>query len=117
MNVLTTNEAAKRLGVSARRVRALIAEGKLEAQQLGREYAIDAAALSTVSTYGKSGRPPKAKKERNGNVEKPFKTIFDICPQVIGSVSSGIGDLSTNKKHLEGLGAKSAGRKGTLKRG
>lgn len=110
MNVLTTNEAAKRLGVSARRVRALIAEGKLEAQQLGREYAIDAAALSTVATYGKSGRPPK--REGNGDTEKPFKTIFDICPEVIGSIKKGLPrDLSSNKKHLGGLGKKSLGKK------
>jgi excisionase family DNA binding protein len=57
--LLTTKQAAERLGVSERRVRALIKEGKLHAHQLGREYAIEEAALKQVRTYGKAGRPPK----------------------------------------------------------
>jgi excisionase family DNA binding protein len=60
MKLLTTKDAAEKLGVSVRRVRALIAEGKLEAQQLGREYVIEEKALDKVKTYGKSGRPPKS---------------------------------------------------------
>ena len=59
VKLLTTKEAAHRLGVSVRRVRAMIAEGKLKAQQLGREYAIEEKALERVVTYGKPGRPPK----------------------------------------------------------
>ncbi|HEX8247360.1 MAG TPA: helix-turn-helix domain-containing protein [Pyrinomonadaceae bacterium] len=62
MKLLTTKEAADRLGVSVRRVRALITEGKLEAHQLGREYAIEEKALETVKTYGKAGRPFKTDK-------------------------------------------------------
>lgn len=62
MKLLTTQEAAERLGVSVRRVRALIAEGKLKAHQLGREYAIEESALAEVQTYGKSGRPKKGDK-------------------------------------------------------
>jgi excisionase family DNA binding protein len=61
MKLLNTAEAAKLLGVSARRVRALIDAGKLTAHQLGREYAIEESALETVRTYGKAGRPPKVK--------------------------------------------------------
>lgn len=63
MKLLTTNEAAEKLGVSPRRVRALIAEGTLRAHQLGREYAIEEGALAHVTVYCKPGRPPKAEKK------------------------------------------------------
>ena len=59
MKLLNTKEAAEKLGVSVRRVRALITEGKLYAHQLGREYAIEESALNSVQTYGKPGRPHK----------------------------------------------------------
>lgn len=59
MNLLNTNQAAERLGVSVRRVRALISEGALKAHQLGREYAIEESALADVKVYGKPGRPSK----------------------------------------------------------
>jgi excisionase family DNA binding protein len=59
MKLINTTEAAEALGVSVRRVRQLIAEGKLQAQNLGRDYAIDEGALKTVRVYGKPGRPPK----------------------------------------------------------
>ena len=63
MNLLNTSEAAERLGVSTRRVLALIEEGKLRAQKVGRDYAIEESALEGVSVYGKPGRPPKPKAE------------------------------------------------------
>jgi hypothetical protein len=47
------------LGVSVRRVRALIAEKKLVAQKLGRDYAIEEKALKNVKVYRKAGRPKK----------------------------------------------------------
>ena len=59
MKLLNTNQAAAQLGVSARRVRALIAAGTLVAHPIGREYAIEEKALETVKVYGKPGRPPK----------------------------------------------------------
>jgi excisionase family DNA binding protein len=61
MKLLTTKDAAEKLGVSVRRIRALITEGKLKAHQLGREYAIEESSLNSIQTYGKSGRPPKEK--------------------------------------------------------
>jgi len=61
VELLTTKQAAERLGVSERRIRAMIKEGKLRAHQLGREYAIEETALKGVRTYGKPGRPPKGK--------------------------------------------------------
>ena len=62
MKLLTTKEAAEKLGVSERRVRQLINEGKLKAHKLGRDYAIEESVLESVKIYGKAGRPKQAKK-------------------------------------------------------
>lgn len=59
MKLLTTNETAQKLGISERRVRQLINEGKLEAHKLGRDYAIEETVLESVKIYGKAGRPSK----------------------------------------------------------
>jgi excisionase family DNA binding protein len=61
MKLLSTSEAAERLGISGRRVRALIAEGKLQATYVGGGYVIEEDALNTVKVYGKAGRPAKVK--------------------------------------------------------
>ena len=61
MELLNTKQAAEKLGVSVIRVRQLIRNGKIVAQNLGRDYAIAADSLDNVTTYGKAGRPPKAK--------------------------------------------------------
>lgn len=114
---LTTKEAAGRLGVSVGRVQQLIAAQRLSAIKVGQTNLVKESDLQLVRDR-QNGRPPKAKKERNVNGEKTFKTIFDICPEVIGSIKSGLpGDVSTNKEYLKDLGAKSAGRKGSIKRG
>lgn len=63
MKLLSTDEAAVRLGISGRRIRALIAEGKLQATYVGGGYVIEEAALDAVKVYGKAGRPAKAKAE------------------------------------------------------
>jgi excisionase family DNA binding protein len=60
MKLLTTSETAQKLGVSERRVRQLINEGKLKAHKLGRDYAVEESAIESVKTYGKAGRPPKS---------------------------------------------------------
>ena len=59
MKLLNTTQVAERLGLSVQRVRQLIESGALQAQQLGREYAIEESALEKVKVYGKPGRPPK----------------------------------------------------------
>ncbi|MDQ3129264.1 MAG: helix-turn-helix domain-containing protein, partial [Acidobacteriota bacterium] len=112
MELLTTNEAAKRLHVTPIRVRQMIREGKIEAKQVGRDYVIEESSLASVKTYGKAGRPAKESttdKHQNGG-EKPFKTIFDIMPELAeslaGSLDSGLSDLSTNKKYMKGFGTK-----------
>ena len=61
MKLLTTSEAAEKLGVSERRVRQLINEGKIEAHKLGRDFAIEETVLEKVKTYGKAGRPKSHK--------------------------------------------------------
>lgn len=45
---LTTAQAAAELGVSVRRVQALVKAGRLSARRLGRDYLIDPAALAAV---------------------------------------------------------------------
>ena len=62
MKLLNTAQAAQVLGVSARRVRAMIEDGTIPAHRIGREYAILESDLSTVKTYGKPGRPAKSDK-------------------------------------------------------
>ncbi len=62
MNLLTTKEAAGRLGVSVRRVHALIQDGRLPAEKFGRDYMIKEEDLKLVADR-KPGRPPKAKTE------------------------------------------------------
>jgi excisionase family DNA binding protein len=59
MKLLSTSEAASKLGVTERRVRSMITEGKLPAHKLGRDYAIEEQLLKTVPVYGKRGRPSR----------------------------------------------------------
>ena len=58
MNLLTTKEAAEKLGVSVRRVQAMITKGGLPASKLGRDYLIKESDLKLVEDR-KPGRPPK----------------------------------------------------------
>jgi excisionase family DNA binding protein len=105
MNYLTTKETAEKLGVSTSRVRQLVLAGQLHAERFGRELMISETDIKTVSNR-KIGRPQKAE---NGNGEtndnkKPFKTIFDVVPELAGKHDNLPSDLSTNKKYLEALG-------------
>ena len=74
MKLLSTKQAATALGISLPRIHQLIQEGKLEAQKIGRDYAIEESALEAVQTYGKAGRPPKSK-EANGKTRTTTKTL------------------------------------------
>lgn len=56
----TVAEAAERLGVSDRRVRALIDSGRLRAQRLGRIWMIEPTALGSVEGERSPGRPLSA---------------------------------------------------------
>jgi len=61
MKIITTVEAARRLGVTPSRVRALIDAKRLKAFKYGREWLIDPKDLATVKNR-KVGRPRKARK-------------------------------------------------------
>ena len=58
MKLLTTHDAADRLGVTDRRVRALIEGGRLPALRVGRDWLIRAEDLRRVARR-KPGRPRK----------------------------------------------------------
>ena len=58
MNLISTTEAAKRLGVSARRVVALIRQGKLPSQRVGRAHLILPKDVEAMAER-KPGRPKK----------------------------------------------------------
>lgn len=60
--LLSTPEAAERLGVTVARVQHLIWAGRLPAQKVGRDYVIREEDLKLVEDR-KPGRPPKAKPE------------------------------------------------------
>lgn len=53
---LTTAQAAKELGVSTRRVRQYIEEGRLKAKKAGRDYLISSRSLAAFKPQS-SGRP------------------------------------------------------------
>jgi excisionase family DNA binding protein len=56
--MISTNEAAKELGISNIRVRVLIRDGRLPAQKIGRDWIIRRSDLDLVRVR-KPGRPPK----------------------------------------------------------
>lgn len=58
-DLLTVDQAAGELGVTSRRVRALIADERLPAQKVGRDWLIRSKDLDKVRDR-KPGRPPKA---------------------------------------------------------
>jgi excisionase family DNA binding protein len=61
--LLTTQQAAERLGLTDSRVRQLVLEGRLPAQKFGHLHMIREGDLSLVS-HIKRGRPPKSKKNQ-----------------------------------------------------
>jgi hypothetical protein len=69
-NLLTTEEAAKRLGVTPARVRQLILSGQLPARKFAKVNMIDARDLELVKNRRKVGRPPKAKAETDSKLGK-----------------------------------------------
>lgn len=59
MNLLTTKEVAGRLGLSIRRVQAMISAGRLPASRFGRDYLVNEKDLKLVENR-KPGRRPKS---------------------------------------------------------
>jgi excisionase family DNA binding protein len=62
MTLITTADAAKKLGVHQTRVQVLIRAGRLPAQMIGGTYVINEPDLALVADR-KPGRPPKPKPE------------------------------------------------------
>jgi excisionase family DNA binding protein len=63
--LLSTKEAAEKLGVTVRAVQLAIQDGRLEAKKIGRDYMIYESALSRI-VKKPAGRPPKAKSAEMG---------------------------------------------------
>lgn len=61
--LLTTKEAAERLGVTAGRIRQMIVDGQLPAVKMGRDNFINESDLKLVEDR-KPGRPRKAQTEK-----------------------------------------------------
>ncbi|CAN5574312.1 hypothetical protein BH20ACI4_BH20ACI4_27880 [soil metagenome] len=108
MSYLTTKETAEKLGVSTGRVRQMVMNGQLPAEKFGRDLMINESDIKEVSNR-KTGRPKKAEidngKTNGGNNPKSFA---EVAKKYIGCIDSGISDLGSNKKHLEGFGTKEA---------
>jgi excisionase family DNA binding protein len=59
-DLISSKEAAEKLGLSLRRVQALITAGRLPAQKIGNSYVVDEKDLELVKER-KAGRPTKTK--------------------------------------------------------
>ena len=60
--MIGTTEAAERLSVSPRRVAAMIVQGILKAEKVGKTWIINEADVAKVAKQSrKAGRPPKSK--------------------------------------------------------
>jgi excisionase family DNA binding protein len=70
MKLLTTTDVAEKLGVSQRRVLALIKDGRLPAQRLGRDYLIEETDLKLVRNR-KPGRPVTPKVRASSAEKRP----------------------------------------------
>jgi excisionase family DNA binding protein len=70
MNLLTTQQAAERLGISQPRIYQLISEGRLPAQKVGRDYVINEEDLRLAENRPGRGRPPKPKEQKEGKESK-----------------------------------------------
>ena len=64
-SILTTRQVAERLNISLRRVQALIKDGRLPSQQIGREHLIREADVKLVENRT-PGRPKTAKTTKAG---------------------------------------------------
>jgi excisionase family DNA binding protein len=69
MSLLTTSEVAARLGVTVKRVQAMIRDERLPAEKRGRDYFIKEADLKLVENR-KPGRPRKEQGEEASKSRK-----------------------------------------------
>jgi excisionase family DNA binding protein len=73
MALLTTRQAAERLGISIPRIHQLINEGLLPAEKIGRDYVIREEDLKLAKDRPKAGRPPKAETASKASKKKDGK--------------------------------------------
>jgi len=76
MNLINTSQAAEVLGVSERRVRALIADERLPAQRVGRDYVINEEDLALVADR-KPGRPSKVSSSDTNEAGQTAATLAE----------------------------------------
>jgi excisionase family DNA binding protein len=69
MKLISSADAAKRLGVHITRVQVLIREGRLPAIQVGGTYVIQESDLKLVA-HRKPGRPPESRPKRSKKASK-----------------------------------------------
>jgi excisionase family DNA binding protein len=108
MTLLNTRQVAEQLGVSVVRVRQLIREGKIEAHNLGRDYAISKDALADVVVYGKPGRPRLTDEERAVRAEK---RTAEKGVQALGFKRPATTAKPVRKARAKKAGSKKAARK------
>jgi len=65
MKLVSAKDAAEKLGVSDRRIRQMIKDGKIKAVNVAGGYVIEESELENVKIYGKAGRPRKVKDEKD----------------------------------------------------
>lgn len=101
MDQLSTKQASEILGVSRRRVIALIEQGKLKARKFSNVYVISPRDLESIKNR-KSGRPDQTPER--------FISFAEAAASYIGPIDGDDlpTDLSTNPKHMEGFGLSNA---------
>jgi excisionase family DNA binding protein len=72
MKLISTADAAARLGIHITRVQVLIREGRLPAQMIGGSYVINEGDLKLVAVR-KPGRPQKQTKDRDASTKRNQK--------------------------------------------
>lgn len=77
--LLTTSEAAIKLGVSAERVRQFIKAGRLPSRHIGRDHVIKESDLRLV-VERRTGRPPKKLASTNGEPSTATTAPDDGAP-------------------------------------
>ncbi|MBI3425021.1 MAG: helix-turn-helix domain-containing protein [Acidobacteria bacterium] len=104
MELISTNEAAQSLGVTERRVRAMISDGKLPAQRIGRDYVINRSDLALVSDR-KPGRPKKL--DEGETTDLPAVTAAEMKAGDVVKTPAQMLARSKTKKATSGTATKS----------
>lgn len=112
MKLITSNEAATRLGIHQTRVQVLIREKRLPAQMLGGTYLIDENDLKLVADR-KPGRPPKQSRATTQNLNQAFRKATEKSGQSTkpAPLNSPDGKVNVKKSNGTKKQAKKAGKK------